>query len=123
MDNITSIWSGTITGPWDLLLASYNLNYRAPWGAELPYPQYNQSGTPVTPTLLAAYTKQWATLNPSGTPLSKYTTTPPAPSCPTSLPGKAFNTNAPLPTLGVAKKEGKVIKSDQYGEQWNCGGL
>lgn len=94
MDNVTSTWSGTITEDW-LSLAGYD---------PAEFPEYLEPGILATPSLSASYAalqSQWATLNPSGTPRSQYTTTPPAPSCPTSLPGATFNSNAPLPTLGV----------------------
>ena len=104
MDNATSTWSGVIMDGWTVWLSGYSPTFHAPWGADLPYPQYNASGVPESPSISPPYTalqSQWATLMPSGMLLSEYTPTILAPGCPTSLPGKTFNTNAPLPTLGV----------------------
>jgi len=93
MDNATSIWAGTITGPWKVGLTNSRVA------------ESSQSGTLMTPSPLGAFgalQTQWSTLKPSGTPLSKYTSTRAAPSCPTSLPGKDFDPHAPPPTLGVS---------------------
>jgi hypothetical protein len=114
-DNTTSVWSGTVFMDWIAVggnyvgLANYT-NYNYTFGI----PQFNISATPMTPSLSTAYTSlrdQWATLNPTGTPLSAYTSVPLAPSCPTSISFQTFNQNSPLPTLGLQALPNSLLSS------------
>jgi hypothetical protein len=102
-DNVTSIWSGAVLSDWISVDGSYMgfVNYTNYSGL----PQLNVSAPPMNPSTLPAYDSlrsEWATLNPTGTPLTAYTSTVPVPACPTSIAFETFDQNSPLPTLGIS---------------------
>jgi len=111
-DNATLIWSGTILSDWIGVGSSYVgfVNYTNYSGL----PQYNISAPAMNPVTLLAYDSikyQWATLNPTGTPLTAYTSLPAVPACPTGVGLQTFNQSSLLPTLGLLALPNSLLQS------------
>jgi hypothetical protein len=107
--DMNSIWSGTIVYEWIEETNNYGLiSYAAPLPKTVTasgvYDGFVRSGTP-TPKQPDFSNLQavWKTLNPAGTPSSKYTPAITTPSCPASTKGGwLVNGDVQLPTVNQA---------------------
>lgn len=115
-DEMAGTWSGSIVYEWIEETNDYGMiSYGPPTDKnvmtiDLIEDGFTRKGTP-TPVLpdFDNLKSQWATLSPTGVPLSEYimsTTSMPHPQCPEPSLGWSVEANSPLPTLGQTHREG-----------------